>query len=166
MSTIDSAYGAVIATPVGKLGLSISGEIVTGLDFLAADTPEFLPSDPIARAALIQLQTYFANPRTIFTLPLLPQGTLFQKRVWHALRDIPAGSTVTYGTLASQLETSARAIGGACRANPLPIFIPCHRVVSKQGLGGYSGTMGGPRLDIKTWLLRHEAEGLHSSSEM
>jgi methylated-DNA-[protein]-cysteine S-methyltransferase len=158
MPTIDSSYETVVATPLGKLGLSISEEVLTGLEFLAPETPEYLPSASIAQVALVQLQAYFTDPRVMFTLPLLPQGTPFQKRVWHALRAIPAGSTVTYGMLASQLRTSARAIGGACRANPLPIFIPCHRVVSRQGLGGYSGAMGGPCLDIKAWLLRHEAE--------
>lgn len=164
MSIIDSTYEAVIAAPIGKLGLSISGDVLFKLDFLASEVPESLPSGPIARAAFIQLQAYFADSRAMFTLPLLPQGTPFQRRVWRALCAIPVGSTLTYGKLASQLGTSARAIGGACRANSLPIFIPCHRVVSSQGLGGYSGTMGGARLDIKNWLLRHEAENAGNKS--
>jgi methylated-DNA-[protein]-cysteine S-methyltransferase len=159
MPTINSSYETVIATPLGKLGLSIFEEVLAGLEFLAPETPEYLPSESTAQAALAQLQAYFADSRAMFTLPLSPQGTPFQKRVWHALRAIPAGSTITYGMLASQLKTSARAIGGACRANPLPIFIPCHRVVSRQGLGGYSGAMEGPHLDIKAWLLRHEGVG-------
>lgn len=164
MSIIDSTYEAVIAAPIGKLGLSISGDALLRLDFLASEVPESPPTGPIVRAAFIQLQAYFSDPRAMFTLPLFPQGTLFQRRVWRALCAIPVGSTLTYGILANQLGTSARAIGGACRANPLPLFIPCHRVVSSQGLGGYSGTIGGPRLDIKDWLLRHEAEDAGNKS--
>ncbi|ABA58714.1 Methylated-DNA-(protein)-cysteine S-methyltransferase [Nitrosococcus oceani ATCC 19707] len=156
---VHSVYGAIVATPLGKLGLSTSGNILIGLDFLPPNIPEYFPSDSTARVALAQLQAYFADPRVMFTLSLLPQGTAFQKRVWHTLRLIPPGSTVTYGKLAKKLKTSPRAIGAACRSNPLPIFIPCHRVISSQGLGGYSGATEGPYLDIKAWLLRHETEG-------
>lgn len=163
MVRTDSGYGAIVATPLGKLGLSVSGNVLTGLDFLGPDIPEHFPSDPVTGAALTQLQAYFADPKTMFTLSLLPQGSPFQKRVWQALSLIPSGSTVSYGMLAKELNTSARAIGGACRANPLPIFIPCHRVVAKHSLGGYSGAMEGPQLDIKAWLLQHEAQGARKS---
>ncbi|ADJ28921.1 methylated-DNA--[protein]-cysteine S-methyltransferase [Nitrosococcus watsonii] len=156
---VHSVYGAIVATPLGKLGLSTSENTLIGLDFLPLNTPECFPLDSAARAALAQLQAYFADPRVMFTLSLLPQGTVFQKRVWHALCLIPPGSTVTYGKFAEKLKTSPRAIGAACRTNPLPIFIPCHRVISSQGLGGYSGATEGPYLDIKAWLLRHEAKG-------
>ncbi|BAW80205.1 methylated-DNA--protein-cysteine methyltransferase [Candidatus Nitrosoglobus terrae] len=157
MPMVNPNYDAVIATSLGRLGLSTFKKGLAGLDFLAPETPERLPVSPVACEAVAQLQAYFSDPRIMFTLPLFPQGTVFQKRIWETLNTIPMGLTVTYGTLASQLKTSARAIGGACRANPLPIFIPCHRVVSKQGLGGYSGAITGPHLDTKIWLLRHEA---------
>ncbi|QBQ56256.1 methylated-DNA--[protein]-cysteine S-methyltransferase [Nitrosococcus wardiae] len=163
MARADSGYGAIITTPLGKLGLLASGNVLTGLDFLKPDIPECLPCDPVIEAALTQLQAYFADSKSMFTLSLLPQGSSFQKRVWQVLRTIPSGSTVSYGMLAKELNTSARAIGGACCANPLPIFIPCHRVVSRQGLGGYSGAMEGPQLDIKAWLLQHEAQGARKS---
>lgn len=84
------------------------------------------------------------------------KGTEFQKRVWRALCAIPPGTTKTYGELAKQLNTSPRAIGNACRKNPLPIIIPCHRVVAKNSLGGYAGARIGNLLEIKKWLLRYE----------
>jgi len=87
----------------------------------------------------------------------MPQGTAFQQKVWGALLDIPSGTTMTYGELAKELQSSARAVGQACKNNPTPIIIPCHRVVSKQGKGGYLGQTEGKLAYIKTWLLQHEA---------
>ena len=83
-------------------------------------------------------------------------GTPFQQAVWHALRDIPPGSPLTYGQLAKQLGTAARAVGGACGANPIPIIVPCHRVVSASGIGGFMQTCYLGPLNIKSWLLAHE----------
>ena len=109
---------------------------------------------PVAiRAALAR---YFRDGRAGLELPLAPAGTPFQHRVWQALRAIPPGSTRTYGELARELGTSARAIGGACRANPCLIAVPCHRVVARDSLGGFAGERGGKRLAVKRWLLRHE----------
>ena len=88
------------------------------------------------------------------------QGTPFQKKVWLALQKIPAGQVMTYGELAKQLKTSARAVGNACRANPMPLVIPCHRVVAKSGLGGFSGSQEGAPIKIKKWLLEHEGISL------
>jgi methylated-DNA-[protein]-cysteine S-methyltransferase len=83
-------------------------------------------------------------------------GTPFQRRVWEAMRAIPPGRTRTYGDLAAELGTSPRAIGGACRANPCPIVVPCHRVVGATGLGGFAGDTSGHKVEVKRWLLRHE----------
>lgn len=163
MSAAPSDYAAIVSTPLGKLGLRVSDKAVTQLDFLAPDAPEYIPSDSVARTASAQLRAYFDNPWARFTLAQAPPGTPFQQRVWQALRTIPAGSTVTYGALAKRLGTGPRAIGGACRANPLPVFIPCHRVVARQGLGGYSGTRQGSSWDAKAWLLQHEANGADKS---
>ena len=107
-----------------------------------------------------ELQAYFTDRRFQFSLPLELHGTDFQQRIWRALSRIPAGSTTTYGQLARQLHSSPRAVGNACRANPVPIIIPCHRVVAKQGLGGYDGQTEGGRLAIKRWLLQHEGVSL------
>ncbi len=102
------------------------------------------------------LADYFRDGTLGLDLPVAPLGTDFQRRVWAALRAIPPGTTRTYGDLARELDTSPRAIGGACRANPCLIAVPCHRVVARDGLGGFAGERGGERLAVKCWLLRHE----------
>jgi len=84
------------------------------------------------------------------------QGTDFQRRVWRALSKIPYAEVKTYGQLAKELQTSARAIGNACRQNPLPIIIPCHRIVASHGIGGFAGKTTGSHIDAKRWLLAHE----------
>lgn len=151
-----SVYQAIIATPLGRIGIRMTGHAVIGLDYLPATAPEQPPADAATTAVMAQLEAYFRDPRYPFTVPLATGGTTFQQRVWAALQTIPPGTVLTYGELARQLGTAARAIGGACRANPLPILIPCHRVVGQQGLGGYTGAVTGDPLGIKRWLLRHE----------
>ncbi len=84
------------------------------------------------------------------------QGTPFQRRVWRALQDIPPGQTRSYGELAARLGSGARAVGNACRRNPVPLIVPCHRVVGAHGPGGFSGQTGGAALQRKLWLLAHE----------
>jgi methylated-DNA-[protein]-cysteine S-methyltransferase len=104
--------------------------------------------------AVTQLQDYFDGSRTGFDLPLAPHGTAFQQRVWAALAAIPPGETRSYGEIALALGSSARAVGQANGANPIPILIPCHRVTAARGvLGGYSGGEGA---GTKRWLLDHE----------
>lgn len=105
-----------------------------------------------------QINDYCTNalPKMMFTLPTQAEGTAFQKKVWAELLTIPAGEVVTYGELARRLKSSPRAVGNACRRNPVPIVIPCHRVVAKHHRGGYSGDTSGRMLDIKNWLLHHE----------
>ena len=100
-----------------------------------------------------QLGAYFDRRLHSFSLPLRPAGTPFQKSVWQCMRAIPFGLTRTYGELAHELNSAARAVGGACGRNPLPIIIPCHRVLGSAGLGGYSG---GDGLSTKRQLLRLE----------
>jgi methylated-DNA-[protein]-cysteine S-methyltransferase len=105
-----------------------------------------------------QLREYFAGTRRDFELPLAPEGTEFRRRVWEALRAIPSGETRTYQQVAASVGCRApRAIGQANRHNPLPIVVPCHRVLAVGGIGGYAGDSGhGPGIDTKRWLLRHE----------
>lgn len=107
---------------------------------------------------------YFNNPDFQFSLLCdIQLGTPFQQRVWQALTEIPCGEVKTYGELAKELNSSARAVGNACRRNLFPVIIPCHRVVSASGIGGYAGdTLDTQRgqinfLQIKQWLLAHEA---------
>jgi methylated-DNA-[protein]-cysteine S-methyltransferase len=102
-----------------------------------------------------ELSAYFNSLQNRFHLPLKPQGSAFQQTVWNALLVIPLGRTLTYGELAHQVQSSPRAVGQACKKNPLALFIPCHRVVGKDNLGGY---MGDPeRVRFKEALLQHEA---------
>jgi methylated-DNA-[protein]-cysteine S-methyltransferase len=103
-----------------------------------------------------QLLNYLENPDMKFAVPLKPGGTSYQQRVWQAMLNIPRGETRSYGELAAALRSCAQAVGQACGANPIPIIIPCHRVVSKSGLGGFMRHASGVSLDIKRWLLAHE----------
>lgn len=102
-----------------------------------------------------ELSAYFVNNHHRFQLPLKPQGSPYQQKVWNALLVIPVGRTLTYGELAVNIQSSPRAVGQACKKNPLALFIPCHRVVGKNDLGGY---MGNPQaLPYKEALLQHES---------
>jgi len=145
----------VIATPLGRLGIE-ARDALSSIDFVSSRTPLRKPASPLARRVCTQLKSYFSGNRTRFDLPLDTGGSHFRKRVWRAMQRIPAGRVKSYGELARELGSAPRAIGGACRANPVPIVVPCHRVVSAAGLGGFMGATGGRALAIKRWLLRHE----------
>lgn len=149
-------FQATMRTPFAVLGIRTRGGMLSGIDFLPPDHPLQAPLDPAAAAACEQIAAYLADPGQAFDLPLDAAGTAFQKRVWRALRAIPPGNAVSYGELALSLGSGPRAVGQACRANPLPIVVPCHRVLAKGGLGGFMGRRGGEPLTIKTWLLHHE----------
>jgi methylated-DNA-[protein]-cysteine S-methyltransferase len=149
-------YSAVIATPVGPVGLLTEPGGLAAVDFLPPRTPGVAARDRLAEWAVRELLDYFTDPFRPFQIPIAPHGTRFQKAVWDALRAIPPGQTRTYGALASGIGTGPRAVGGACRANPLPILIPCHRVLAGTGLGGYGGASLGAGLEVKRWLLTHE----------
>lgn len=103
-----------------------------------------------------QLDGYFSRKKSFRKLALEPVGTPFQQSVWTELSNIPIGETQTYGDIAKTLNSSARAVGNACRKNPIQIIIPCHRVISAKGLGGYAGKTDGQQMNIKRWLLNHE----------
>jgi len=154
---------AVFTPPAGfaRIGILSAGESLCALRWLSVAEASSVPGraipNPLVAEIVKQLAAYFADPHWCFTLPLQLAGSAFQRRVWQALRDIPAGTTCSYGVLAERLQTSPRAIGGACRANPVPIVIPCHRVVSVSGPGGYCGRTRGALWDIKRRLLAHES---------
>ncbi len=154
-----SNYDAVIASPVGRLGILIEGGALADISFLGGDATPKPPRTAAARKIHRQLRSYFTNPHFTFSVPMTLSGTAFQQRVWRALQRIPAGRTLSYGMLARQLTTSARAVGNACRANPIPIIIPCHRVVASNGAGGFMGKRSGAPLRLKHWLLEHERDG-------
>jgi methylated-DNA-[protein]-cysteine S-methyltransferase len=134
-----------IDSPLGPLALVSDGEFLIGLD-IGTRVPQ-PSSDAVIELATRQLDEYFAGKRTTFDLPLKAQGTAFQQSIWSALQDIPYGHTTSYGELGSAVGKpgSARAVGGAVGANPLPIVIPCHRVLaSDRRITGYSGGEGIP----------------------
>jgi len=149
-------YDAILATPFCHLGACFSGTLLTRLDFLPATAQPTAMPDARVQRLVNELAAYWRNPEHRFRLPFAPAGTPFQLRVWQALMEIAPGKPTTYGALARQLGTAARAVGQACGANPLPILIPCHRVVSAQGLGGFMHAASGAPLDFKSWLLAHE----------
>ncbi|WMS88610.1 methylated-DNA--[protein]-cysteine S-methyltransferase [Pleionea litopenaei] len=103
-----------------------------------------------------QLDEYFKAQRQYFDIPIDLSTTPYRKQVLQALLAIPYGQTSSYGQLADELNSHPRAVGGACRNNPLPILIPCHRVVSKSGIGGFAGNTSGHLIDSKRWLLNLE----------
>jgi len=146
-------------SPVGTLLLAGDAETLRRVHFQAGPRPLRPPAGwrqdaaPFA-AVLTQLAEYFSGTRRAFELPLAPAGTPFQLAVWQALRAIPYGKTVSYGAVAQRLGLTggARAVGLANGANPLPIIVPCHRVIGADGsLTGFGGG-----LDIKRWLLALE----------
>jgi len=127
-------------SPLGELTISEEDGAIVALDW--GRGRDQAPT-PLLLRAREQLQDYFDRRRDAFDLPLAPAGTAFRRRVWAAMRRIPPGETRSYGDLARQLGSSARAVGQACGENPIPIIIPCHRVVAADGsLGGYSGADG------------------------
>ena len=138
-------------TPVGVLSLFEEAGVLVAIEWGRAPGRH---NTPLLEEACAQLDAYFDGILTSFELPLRPAGTSFQQSVWNSLRNIPRGDTVSYGQLAKILNTGSRAIAGACGRNPIPIIIPCHRVVgANRQLGGYSG---GDGLSTKRALLRLE----------
>lgn len=130
----------VLPSPVGGLLLSQEGDALTRIDWI--DQAPLPPSTPLLRCAVQQLNAYFAGQLTQFDLPLSPEGTAFQRAVWAQLCQIPYGQTCTYGEIAARMgrPRAARAVGMANHRNPLPILIPCHRVIGASGeLTGYAG---------------------------
>lgn len=135
-------------TPLGDLTLSEEDGAIVALDWGRGRDQS--PTPLLTRAAAA-LNAYFDGaPDPFAGLALNPAGTPFQRRVWAAMQAIPRGRTRSYGELARALHSSARAVGAACGANPIPIIIPCHRVTGASGLGGYSG---GDGPDTKRYLL-------------
>ncbi len=147
---------ARLLAPFGVLGIRCTTDALCGIDFLGHDILPQVPASPFAQTVCEQLNAYFNDPNYKFNLQLNFVGTDHQRKVWKAMNDIPCGKTRQYGELAKEAASSARAVGQACGANPVPIVIPCHRVVSKAGLGGFANHSTGYTLDIKRWLLNHE----------
>lgn len=145
-----------VQSPLGPMTLTEIDGLVTSLEWRWSKTQELSGLLTIVRD---QLTDYFDGKLTRFSLPLAPLGTPFQHRVWRAMCDIPYGEVRSYGDLAKALKTGPRAVGMACARNPLPVLIPCHRVVGANGaLTGYSG---GDGLATKDFLLNLEGVEAH-----
>ena len=144
-------WATPLETPVGTCW--IAGEEAISVIRLGDPDPAWRVSREAFPSAREQLAEYFSGSRTTFSLKLAPAGTPYQQRVWERLQAIPHGSTTTYGALASELGSVARAVGSANGANPIWVVVPCHRVVGADGsLTGYAGGIA-----VKRWLLEHEA---------
>jgi len=150
-------FQAIFSAPCAKLGIRCTDVAMLGIEFLTPRTSVMPPRNALAQKACAQLEAYLADADFCFDLPLALAGTEHQHKVWQAMRAIRRGQTQTYGELAAQLCSSARAVGQACGSNPVPIVIPCHRVVGKTGPGGFMHCADGVALDIKRWLLAHVA---------
>lgn len=143
-------------SPVGRLTISEESNAITEICYGGKKYDE--APTPLLLEAKNQLEEYFAGRRKYFDLPLNPQGTDFQKKVWHAISEIPYGKTCSYKDIAQRIESpkAFRAVGGANNKNPLPIVIPCHRVIGTGGaLVGYGGG-----LSVKVYLLNLEKKNL------
>lgn len=149
---------ALVNTPIGKIAIFNTEEKLTRIDLYADSFPyQVADANVLTEEITSQINAYFKGQHIAFDLPLCRQGTDFQQKVWQQLQTIPYGGSLSYGELAKKIESSARAIGGACRHNPIPIVIPCHRIVAANGIGGYSGQWRlGQKVDTKQWLLTHE----------
>ncbi|SDU36727.1 methylated-DNA--[protein]-cysteine S-methyltransferase [Stappia sp. ES.058] len=141
---------AHISSPVGDLELEERDGALVRLSWVSGDRAA---SSPLLKEAARQIEAYFAGDLLAFDLPLAPAGNAFRQDVYKAMCAIPYGETATYGEIAAALSTSAQPVGQACGGNPVPIVIPCHRVVSATGLGGYSGAGG---VETKIALLKLE----------
>ena len=157
--TGTESFQACLKAPFATLGIVTSDTHVTGIRYLSKAHPAQVPKrNSIAHLACVQIQAYLENPEFAFDLPLRLAGTHHRLAVWEAMQRIPAGRVRTYGELARELGSSARAVGGACGANPVPLVVPCHRIIaSNGGIGGFMGAREeGFELAIKRWLLGHE----------
>jgi methylated-DNA-[protein]-cysteine S-methyltransferase len=142
-----------VNTPAGTLSLTHINSVICQLDW------DLNP--PVNDSQDHELHQKFAafwiDPSQTISVKLLKQGSDYRHRVWKALNNIPLGTTLNYSGLANIINSSARAVGNACRDNPYPVIIPCHRVVSVSGMGGYCGQTEGDLMTIKSKLLNYES---------
>jgi len=154
-----AARRRTVASPLGPLTLTAAGGVLAGLewgppaDAGGGEAGDDGGGEAVLDRAAAALAAYFAGRPLPPDAAPVPAGTPYQQRVWQAMAAIPFGATLTYGALAARLGSGPRAVAMACARNPIPILIPCHRVVGAAGLGGYSGGAGPA---TKRWLLAHE----------
>lgn len=158
MKDTSQRADATLKTEFGWISVDFEGSAIRRLRF-EEQAPELSKGgeDTPRRAGIEAVRRFLENGGRVEEAPPLKlAGTPFQLKVWAALRRILPGSTRTYGELARQLGTAPRAVGSACRSNPILLFVPCHRVVAATGAGGFAGATAGPWLEIKRGLLARE----------
>ena len=155
----EDAVGELV-TPIGIVRVVVRRGTVAEItiDPDATEVSTAPPTDPVLAAAMDQLRGYFAGTRHRFDVPLAPAATAHQAAARRAMMDIAPGRTATYGQLATAIGSGPRAVGRACATNPLPIIVPCHRVLPAGGLGAYSGG-GGPETKRRLLILEGAPEG-------
>jgi methylated-DNA-[protein]-cysteine S-methyltransferase len=149
-------FQARFPAPFAVLAIRCTDAKLTGIEYLPPDTVALQPGTAFAARVCMQIERYLGDPEFRFSLPLALNGTEFQQRVWRAICSIRPGATRSYGEIAASIGSAARAVGGACGDNPIPLVVPCHRVVAARGLGGFMHSASGLPITIKQWLLRHE----------
>ncbi len=166
MSSTHGGFEAKLPTPFAVLGIRTEGDVLAEISFLPKASAELVPQNRLAARVCAQIGRYLSDPEFRFDLPLVLRGTEFQRRVWARIVDIGPGRTRSYGEIARELRSAPRAVGQACGENPLPLVVPCHRVVAAAAIGGFAHSDGGFQLSAKRWLLEHEgAEGPFRSAE-
>ena len=148
-------YAVIFTTDIATIGLQFAGPKLIKVDYLNNKTLQ-VATTKIAETVKNKIEKYLESKIKNFNVDVQLKVTAFQEKVLKQLLLIPYGETRTYGEIAKILKTSPRAVGNACRNNPLPIIIPCHRVVAANGIGGYAGATEGGLLDIKYQLLHLE----------
>lgn len=162
-------FSAIVGAPFGAVGIRCEAGAVSELVYLppgladqyAARLAPLAAIDSIAQLAADQVARYLRDPDFVFDLPRAPDGSAFQQRVWQAIAAIGRGQVRTYGQVARQIGSAARAVGQACGANRLPLLIPCHRVTAAGAVGGFAhhADAAGFHAGVKRWLLAHEGAG-------
>lgn len=149
---------AIIPSPIGNLRLEAQADFLTKVIFSTESATRF-SNKGVIKETICQLNEYFLGNRQKFSLPMKPEGTKFQKKVWQKLTEIPYGETASYKEIAQKLgdPKKMRAVGGANNKNPIPIIIPCHRIIGADGsMVGYAGG-----IDKKIWLLELEKKNMN-----
>ncbi len=152
---VKQQYDVIFNTTMATIGLKFTGSRLSKVAYLSKQV-DMLPQTELAKKVKGKIEKYLKSKEKSIKVEVALNVTPFQLRVLDQLQQIPYGETRSYGDLAKILKTSPRAVGNACRNNPLPIIIPCHRVVAANGIGGYDGATQGETLDIKYYLLRLE----------
>jgi len=150
-------FDVIVEFPKMKVGVVTREDRVVEIRYLPLSAPTIPAGNALAGRAARQLERYRDDADARFDFPVLVEGTPLQRGVWDAMREIPRGRTRTYGEVAKELGADPRDIGQACGDNRLPLVIPCHRVVAADGVGGFAHATSGYLIEVKRWLLAHEA---------